>query len=125
MQEGSIWEAAMSASHYKLDHVIAFLDRNRLQIDGRTAQIMSVAPVKEIVDPLSARGIVLLGAGEPIVICSVDWVAISNAAHDVFREQLAKAAGTSPDRVAVHVVHQHDAPGVDFSSEEINTPGDS
>jgi hypothetical protein len=79
----------------------------------------SVAPVKEIVDPLSARGVVLLGAGDPIVICSVDWVAISNEAHDVFREQLAEAAGTSPDRVTVHTVHQHDTPGIDFSTEEI------
>lgn len=47
IEEGSIWEAAMSAAHYKLDHLIAFLDRNRLQIDGRTAQVMSIAPVKE------------------------------------------------------------------------------
>ena len=47
MQEGSIWEAAMSASHYKLDHLIAFLDRNRLQIDGRTEQVMPIEPIKE------------------------------------------------------------------------------
>ncbi|NLS93410.1 MAG: nucleoside hydrolase [Planctomycetaceae bacterium] len=79
----------------------------------------NVSPAKEIVDPLSARGIVLLGSGEPIVLCAVDWVAISNKAHDVFRERLAEAAGTSPDRVAVHTVHQHDTPGVDLSTEEI------
>ncbi len=79
----------------------------------------SIAPVKEIVDPLSARGIILLGAGDPIVLCSVDWVAISNEAHDVFRQQLAEAVGTSPDRVAVHTVHQHDTPGIDFSTEAI------
>ncbi len=79
----------------------------------------NVSPVKEIVTPLYARGIVLLGAGEPIVICSLDWVAVSNEAHDVFCGQLAEAAGTSPDRVAVHTVHQHDTPGVDFSTEAI------
>ena len=47
IEEGNVWEAAMSAAHYKLDHLIAFVDRNRLQIDGRTAHVMSVAPVKE------------------------------------------------------------------------------
>ena len=33
-QEGSVWEAAMSAAHYKLDNIIAIIDRNYLQIDG-------------------------------------------------------------------------------------------
>lgn len=47
INEGSIWEAAMAASHYNVDHVIAFLDLNRLQIDGECAQIMCSAPLKE------------------------------------------------------------------------------
>jgi hypothetical protein len=79
----------------------------------------SCSPVKEIVDPLSARGVVLLGAGKPIVLCAVDWVAISNEAHDVFCQALAEAVGTSPERVAIHTVHQHDTPGIDFSTEAI------
>lgn len=41
-QEGQIWEAAMAASHYKLDNLCAILDRNGLQIDGPTEQIMSL-----------------------------------------------------------------------------------
>ncbi len=68
---------------------------------------------------LRARGIVLLGAGEPIVLCAVDWIGIANAGHDAFREALAQAAGTSPQRVAVHSLHQHDAPDCDFSAERI------
>ncbi len=44
-QEGSIWEAAMSASHYKLDNLVLLLDRNRLQIDGRTEEVMGINPV--------------------------------------------------------------------------------
>src|SRR5438874_1525544 len=59
---------------------------------------------------LRARGIVLLGAGEPIVLCAVDWIGISNEGHDVFCQALAEAAGTNPSRVAVHTLHQHDAP---------------
>src|ERR1700709_2644887 len=57
---------------------------------------------------LRARGIVLLGAGEPIVLCAVDWIGIANDGHDVFCQALAEAAGTTPSRVAVHTLHQHD-----------------
>lgn len=68
---------------------------------------------------LRARGIGLLGAGEPIVLCAVDWIGIANGGHDAFRAALAQAAGTSPQRVAVHALHQHDAPICDFTAEEI------
>src|SRR5947207_35366 len=68
---------------------------------------------------LRARGLVLLGAGEPIVLCAVDWIGIANEGHDAFRAALARSAGTSPRRVAVHTLHQHDAPDCDFSAERI------
>jgi hypothetical protein len=68
---------------------------------------------------LRARGIVLLGASDPIVLCAIDWIGIANEAHDVFRDALAAAAGTTRARVAVHALHQHDAPDCDFSAEKI------
>lgn len=68
---------------------------------------------------LRCRGIALLGAGEPVVLCAVDWIGIANEGHDAFREALAEAAGTVPARVAVHAVHQHDAPGCDFTAERL------
>lgn len=68
---------------------------------------------------LRARGVVLLGAGEPIVVCAVDWIGIANESHDAFCNALANAAGTKPNRVAVHTLHQHDAPDCDFSAEKI------
>jgi len=43
--EGSVWEAAMCASHYNLDNVIAFVDRNKCMIDGFTEEIMSLEPL--------------------------------------------------------------------------------
>ena len=58
----------------------------------------------------------LLSDEQPIVLCAVDWVGISNAAHDAWRETLARAVGTTVDRVSVHALHQHDAPGVDFTA---------
>jgi hypothetical protein len=66
---------------------------------------------------LRAKGIVLMGAGQPIVLCSVDWIGISNDSQDAFKKALAEAAGTIPERVAVHTVHQHDAPISDFGAE--------
>jgi len=45
-QEGSIWEAAMSASHYKLDNLIGIIDRNKIQIDGFTEDIIALEPYK-------------------------------------------------------------------------------
>ncbi len=71
-----------------------------------------IKPVIAVDDPLEAIGIVLLGAGAPIVICAVDWTGLLNDAHLAWRTALAEAAGTTPDRVAVHCVHQHNAPMV-------------
>jgi hypothetical protein len=79
----------------------------------------NVKPAQEIVDRLSARGIILLTGHKPIVLCSVDWVAVSNTAHDEFREALAQAVGTTADRVSMHAIHPHDTPGVDFMTDEV------
>lgn len=45
-QEGEIWEAAMAAAHYKLGNLTVFLDRNGLQIDGPTEEIMALEPLE-------------------------------------------------------------------------------
>ncbi len=68
---------------------------------------------------LRARGLVLLGAEKPIVLCAVDWIGIANEGHDAFRNALAEAAGTEPSRVAIHTLHQHDAPDCDFGAEQV------
>ncbi len=78
-----------------------------------------VVPAKDIVDPLSARGIILLTDSEPIVLCALDWVGIGNGGYDEFRAALAKACQTSVSRVRVHCLHQHDAPGCDFEADAI------
>ena len=81
---------------------------------------MSYRAVERAADlPLRCRGIVLLGADEPIVLCCVDWLGIGNGGHDAFRAELAAAAGTRPERVAVHTTHAHDAPFCDLSAAAI------
>lgn len=44
---GMVWEAAMAASHYKLDNLTAFVDRNKQQIDGWTEDVMSLEPLAD------------------------------------------------------------------------------
>lgn len=45
--EGSVWEAAMAGAHYKLDNLIAIIDRNKLQISGSTEDVMSLEPLED------------------------------------------------------------------------------
>ena len=47
LQEGIVWEAAMSAAHYKLDNLVAIIDWNGLQIDGANDDVMTVRPIDE------------------------------------------------------------------------------
>lgn len=74
---------------------------------------------KSVADPLEAHGVVLLGKEEPIVFISVDWCEIRNDAYRQWQTELAKACGTTPERVLVSAVHQHDAPVADLTAEAI------
>ncbi len=69
--------------------------------------------------PLSCRGVVLLGAGDPIVLAAIDWIGLSNDGHLEFRRALAKGAATRIERVTMHALHQHDAPRCDFSADAL------
>lgn len=68
---------------------------------------------------LRAKGVVLQGTGLPIVMCAIDWLAIGNEGMDEFRRALAAAVGSTPERVSVNVLHQHDAPRFDAGAEQI------
>ena len=45
MQEGLVWEAIMSAAHYKLDNLVVFVDYNKLQIDGENEKVLGIKPL--------------------------------------------------------------------------------
>lgn len=47
LQEGQIWEAAMTSSHYKLDNLCVIVDNNNLQIDGKVNEVKSIYPLDE------------------------------------------------------------------------------
>jgi len=74
---------------------------------------------RRIEDPLSARGFVLHGPRRAIVLVGVDWCELRNDAYARWREVLAQAAGTTPARVLVSCLHQHDAPYFDLSAQKL------
>ncbi len=78
-----------------------------------------IEPVRGVDDPLRALGIVLFGTAAPVVLCVVDWCGLRNDANRAWREALAKVAQTTPERVAVHCVHPHNAPFADVEAERL------
>ncbi len=79
-----------------------------------------VPPATGVNDPLSARGIVLQADQQkPVILVAFDWVGIGNEGHDAFRKAIAEVCETPIERVSVHALHQHDAPGCDYLAERI------
>jgi transketolase len=83
-QEGEIWEAAMEASHYKLENLVGIVDYNRLQIDGPVSDVMNIDPLEEkyrsfgwdvaridghdMAQIVSAISVNRTGSGRPLVV---------------------------------------------------------
>jgi hypothetical protein len=78
-----------------------------------------ITPVRGVDDPLKALGVVLLGAGKPVVLCAVDWTGIRNEAFRTWRAALADAAHTTPEHVSLHTVHPHNAPFADTVAQKL------
>ena len=70
-------------------------------------------PLKTVLSPLLAKGVILEDGQQRFVLCTIDWCELCNDSELSLRQKLAEAAQTTPDRVAIHVVHQHDAPYCD------------
>ncbi|HEY7153777.1 MAG TPA: hypothetical protein VH575_07440 [Gemmataceae bacterium] len=75
--------------------------------------------VRKVDDPLRALGVVLLGIGRPVVLCALDWCGLGNEAFAAWQKALAESVETSPERVAIHCLHQHDAPLVDLEARRL------
>jgi transketolase len=97
LQEGQVWEAAMSASHHRLGNLTALIDNNNMQADGVTSQIMSVEPV---VERLTAFGF--------------DTQRIDGHDHDALTRALppAEQAGIAQDRPQAIVLQTVPGKGV-------------
>lgn len=79
-----------------------------------------ILPAEHITNALYAQGIVIQDDNQaPVVLCAVDWCEIRAADHVLWRQSIAAAVGTTPDRVAVQCVHQHNAPIVDTLAQDL------
>lgn len=104
-QEGQVWEAAMFAAHHRLDHVIAIVDHNGLQIDGTCHEVMDLG---EIADKFRAFG----------------WNVIGADGHDI--ESLLSAfaeAKTAQGAPTVIVCVTHKGRGVSFMEDNADWHG--
>jgi len=105
IQEGQVWEAAMLASHYKLDNLTAFLDYNGLQIDGPTEEVMSSG---SLADKWRAFG----------------WHVIEIDGHDIKQilEAVEKAKVTTgqPTLILAHTIK---GKGVSFMENQVGWHG--
>lgn len=95
-QEGSVWEAAMFASHHKLDNLVAIIDHNKLQSLGRVDDIVSLKP---FVDKWKAFG----------------WEAIEVNGHNIL--EIVNALGEIPfakNKPSVLIAHTIKGKGISF-----------
>jgi hypothetical protein len=77
-------------------------------------------PATAIGDRLSAHGVILFPEdAAPVVLCVLDWAELGNLEHLRWREALARAVGTPPERVTVHCLHAHDTPWPDEEAQAI------
>lgn len=105
LQEGQVWEAAMSAAHYRTANLCAIVDANRLQIDGRVEEIMNVAP---IASKFEAFG----------------WKALEIDGHDIRAITSAlESARQITDRPTVVVAHTIKGKGVSRFEDKVQWHG--
>lgn len=101
LNEGSNWEAMMSAAHLKLDNLTLIVDRNRMMIDGLTEEVMALEP---LADKLTAFGMAVEN------IDGHDFDALSSAVD------AAKSRTTSPTAIIANTVK---GKGVDFMENQV------
>lgn len=84
-----------------------------------------IPDAKAIIDPLFAKGFVLVREAaenwKPVVVVALDWCQCNNDSYDRWREVLANTAGTTRERIMLATVHQHDAPICDLTAQKLLT----
>jgi transketolase len=100
LAEGSNWEAAMAAAHYKLDNLIAIIDHNTLQITGRTRDVCSNEPIDE---KFRAFG----------------WAVVSVDGHDVSQLTKALSAPAEANKPTCVIANTIKGRGVSFMADVV------
>jgi len=102
--EGSIYEAAMSANHYKLDNLVAIIDRNKLQISGRTEDVMTLEPMRKRWEVFGWEVFDVEGNNMEAIVDTFDNLDYNNGKPKLFIAHTIKGKGVSfiEDRVKWH-----------------------
>ena len=95
IQEGQVWEASMSAAHYKLDNLTAFLDHNGLQIDGKITDVMSPEPVHEKFSAFGWKVISVNGHDYQQIIEAIDEAKKTKGKPSIIIAETVKGKGVS------------------------------
>jgi transketolase len=105
LQEGLVWEAVMAAAHYKLSNLVAIVDYNGLQIDGKNEDVMGIAPLED-------------------KFLSFEWNVVKCNGHDFdeIHEAFNKAE-KSLDRPTVIIANTTKGKGVSFMEDKAEWHG--
>ncbi|NLI31017.1 MAG: transketolase [Nitrospiraceae bacterium] len=105
-QEGQIWEAAMSAGHYRLDNLCALVDLNSLQIDGRCEDVMRIDPVAAKWQAFGWHTIEIDGHDMQEIVAALDAAEAYQGKPTVILARTIKGKGVSifEDKVEFHGV---------------------
>lgn len=95
LQEGIVWEAAMSAAHYKLDNLVAIVDWNGLQIDGKNEEVMTVTPIDEKFHSFGFNVILIDGHSLTEIVEALEQARESKGKPTVIVAKTAKGKGVS------------------------------
>ena len=95
LQEGQIWEAAMTTAQYKLDNVVAIVDYNNLQIDGKVSDVMEVYPIADKFRAFNWHVIEIDGHNYEQIIAAFDEARTVKGKPTVIVAKTAKGKGVS------------------------------
>lgn len=93
--EGSIYEAAMAASYYKLDNLVAIIDRNKLQISGTTEAVMSIEPMRQRWEAFGWEVFDMEGNNMESVVETFDRLDYTNSKPKLLIAHTTKGCGVS------------------------------
>lgn len=95
IQEGQVWEAAMTASHYKLDNLCAIIDNNELQIDGYCCDVMCIEPIVEKWESFGWHVIDINGHDMKTIIYALDKAETIKGKPTIIVARTVKGKGVS------------------------------
>jgi transketolase len=95
VQEGQVWEAAMTAAHYKLDNVCAVIDNNGLQIDGPVEKVMGIEPLRDKWEAFGWHVMGIDGHDMPAILSALDEAEETRGRPSMIIANTVKGKGVS------------------------------